>query len=325
MIFVNLTLGEITLRTKGEHQLTGYAEKYLGKWGKRIMFFSVIFGIYSALLAYLIGESQSLAQIIPGDTPPIVFGIIFWIIMTFLLQKGIRTLKKVETWGVTLVIIIILSIFIRFSQFIKLENLMTFNPSQFTISIGVVMFALLGFTAIPELRKEIKGQEFLLKKAIIVGTTIPIILYILFTTVFVGVLGTKITQVATLSLGPITTILGIFTMLTAYLILSFSLKSTFRYDIKIGRIKNFIFTSIIPLTIFILTTQLKLVGFSLVIGIGGIISGGLTGILILLIAKKSKQTTRNGKSPEFQIPLNWILIIILSIIFISGIILEFSH
>ena len=33
MLFVNLCLGEISLRTKKIHQLPGYAEKYLGKKG----------------------------------------------------------------------------------------------------------------------------------------------------------------------------------------------------------------------------------------------------------------------------------------------------
>ena len=34
MLFVNLCLGEVSLRTKKIHQLPGYAEKYLGKSGK---------------------------------------------------------------------------------------------------------------------------------------------------------------------------------------------------------------------------------------------------------------------------------------------------
>ena len=29
---INLFLGEVILRTKGNHQLTGYATKYLGSW-----------------------------------------------------------------------------------------------------------------------------------------------------------------------------------------------------------------------------------------------------------------------------------------------------
>ena len=34
ILLINLYLGEIILRTKGNHQLTGYAQKYLGKKGK---------------------------------------------------------------------------------------------------------------------------------------------------------------------------------------------------------------------------------------------------------------------------------------------------
>src|SRR3990167_2840612 len=64
MVYINLALGETTLRTKERHQLAGYAEKYLGKSGKKIMLFAMLFGIYSALLAYLLGEGDSLSQII---------------------------------------------------------------------------------------------------------------------------------------------------------------------------------------------------------------------------------------------------------------------
>ncbi|MFH1521950.1 MAG: aromatic amino acid transport family protein [archaeon] len=323
MMFMNLTLGEITLRTRGKHQLAGYAEKYLGKWGKRAMFFAVIFGIYSALIAYLVGEGESWSKILPGNTPPIVFGIMFWLIMTLLLREGLKGLKKIETWGVVAVIGIIFGIFIRFVPSIKPENLVTWNVTNFAIPIGVVMFALLGFTSIPELRQEIKGQEKLLKRAIIIGSLVPIILYILFSAVFVGVLGTSITQIATLSFGPFVTILGIFTMLTAYFVLSFSLRDTFKYDIKTSKLNSFLFTSIVPLVLYILITQFNFIGFVSIIGVGGVISGGLTGVLILLIARRAKSNTRNDKDPEIIIPINWTLMIILSLIFVSGIVLQF--
>lgn len=323
MIFVNLTLGEITLRTRGRHQLSGYAGKYLGKWGKRIMFFAMIFGIYSALLAYLIGEGESLSKLLPGNIPPVVLGIMFWLTMTLFLKEGLKGLKKIETWGVIAIIGIIFGIFIRFVPFIKSENLMVWNTANFAIPIGVVMFALLGFTSIPELRQEIKGKEKLLKKAIIVGSLIPIVIYILFSAVFIGVLGTNISQIATLSFGPLVTILGIFTMLTSFFVLSFSLYDTFRYDIKVSKKINFFFTSLVPLILYILIIQFDFIGFILVIGTGGVISGGLTGILILLIARKAKSNMRNGNKPEIEVPLNWTLIAILSLIFATGIILQF--
>ena len=325
MTFINLTLGEITLRTRGKHQLSGYAEKYLGKWGKRAMFFAMIFGIYSALLAYMIGEGESLSKLLPNNTPPIVLGIMFWLIMTLLLKEGLKGLKKIETWGVIAVIGIILGIFIKFVPFVKPENLIIWNSTNFLAPIGIILFALLGFTSIPELRQEIKGQEKLLGRAIILGSLIPIILYALFSTIFVGIFGTSITEIATLSLGPIVTILGIFTMLTSYFVLSFSLRDTFKYDIKTSKKTNFIFTSLIPLSLYILVTRFDFIGFFLILSIGGVISGGLTGILILLIAKKAKFNMRNGKKPEIKVPLNWTLIAILSLIFITGIILQFAR
>jgi len=324
MLFVNLSLGEITLRTKGKHQLSGYAKKYLGNWGRYIMFVAVMFGIYSALLAYLIGEGESLSRLLPGNINPIFLGIFFWIIMTLLLREGLRGLKRIETWGVIGVIIIVLTIFFRFLPQIDASNLMTFNQSYLTLPIGVVMFALLGFSSIPELRQEIKGQEKLFKRAIIIGSLIPITLYILFTAVFVGILGKEVTEIATLSFGPIITILGIFTMFTAYLVLSFSIKDTFKFDIKSTPGVNFIFTSFIPLVIYIIVSTYDLFSFASILGIGGVISGGLTGIMVILIGKRAKKHKRNKNDPEIQMPINWPIIIILSIIFIAGIVLEFS-
>jgi len=325
MTFVNLSLGEITLRTKGKHQLTGYTEKYLGIWGKRIMFLAVIFGVYSALLAYLIGEGESLSRLFPGNINPILLAIAFWLIMTLLLREGLRGLKKVETWGIIAIITIVIGIFFRFLPQIKPSNLMASNPAHFTLPIGVIMFALLGFIAIPELRQEIKGQEKLLKKAIILGSIIPIILYLLFTAVFVGVLRNEVTEVATLSFGPIITILGMFTMLTSYFVLSYSIKDTFKFDLKTSKKINFLFTSLIPLILYILIAQYNIIGFASILGIGGVISGGLTGILILLISRKAKASKRDKNNPEIQMPINWPIIIILSIIFLAGIILQFSH
>ncbi|MFH0711709.1 MAG: aromatic amino acid transport family protein [archaeon] len=325
MIFINLCLGEITLRTKGRHQLSGYANKYLGPWGRRAMFFAMLFGIYSALLAYLIGEGESLSKILPGNINPLVLGISFWLIMTLLLKEGLRGLKKIETWGVLAIIIIVLCFFIRFLPQIQTPNLLAWNTPNFFLPIGIIMFALLGFTSIPELRQEIKGQEKLLKKAIIIGSTIPIILYALFSARFVGTLGKNIDQIATLSLGPLMTLLGIFTMLTSYFVLSFSLRDTFKFDIKTNKKINIFFTSFVPLILYILITKFKFFGFSSVLGIGGVISGGLTGILIIIMNKRAKQTTRSGKDPEIRMPINWIIIIILSLIFVAGIILEFIH
>ena len=166
---------------------------------------------------------------------------------------------------------------------------------------------------------EIKGQENLLKKAILVGALIPVILYVIFTYVFVGVLGNAVEQVATISFGNIIVILGIFTMLTSYFVLSFSLRDIFIFDFKKKR-WVFYFVSLLPLFLYLAVSFFELADFVKILGIGGVISGGLAGILILLTNLKAKE--KGNRNPEFSIPINWLIIGILSLVFLVGILFE---
>ncbi len=326
VILVNLYVGEITLRTKDTHQLPGYAEKYLGLWGKRIMFLAVIFGIYTALLAYLIGEGQSLSKLFTGGIEySLLFGLGFWIIMTVLLQGGLKRLKNVGYWGVIAITVIIFLVFFLLLPQVRLNNITNVDLPKMFLPYGIVLFALLGFSSIPELRREVGRDKKLLKKSILLGASIPIVLYLIFSFVFVGVLGKNVLEVATLSfggvLGNILVLLGIFTMMTSFFALSFALKDYFIFDLKKKNILVF-FVSIIPLILYLFIHFFNLAGFVNILGIGGAISGGITGILILLMNIKAKKKTE--RKPEYSIPINWFIVAILSLIFLAGIFLQLS-
>lgn len=319
MLLANLYLGEVILRTKKNHQLTGYAKKYLGKWGSRLMFFAMVFGIYSALLAYLIGEGDSFAQIF-GIMSPLLWGVVFWVVMTFLLGFGLKELKRIETWGVIAIVAIVLGIFIYFLPSVDYSHLLFFGKAHLFLPIGVVLFALLGFTSIPELKRVVGGNRKILKKAILVGTLIPVVLYILFSFIFIGILGVNVTEVATLSFGPIVTILGIFTMMTSFFVLSFSIKDMYEEDYGLSKMRSFIWTSLAPLILYILVTLFNWDSFIEVLGIGGVVSGGLTGILILAMNWKAKQ--KGDREPEYSVPINWFVILLLVAVFIFGVVAE---
>ncbi len=325
MLLINLYLGEIAIRTKGNHQLTGYAEHYLGKTGRKIMFFSMVFGIYSALLAYLIGESNSLSFIFFGTSQyAFVSGIIFWFIMSFLAYFGLKGLKKYEPVSVALVILFSLIIIFMFMGKVKVENLVYLNPQYFFLPFGVILFAMLGYSILPELEIILKGKEKIMKKAIILGTLIPAIIYAFFAISIAGVFGQATPEIATLALGKIFILLGILTMFTAYAALSIALEDMYILDYKIKRKKAWLLTSLIPILLFIIAEITKTNSFVNVLGISGAISGGIAGILILLMNQKAKK--KGNRKPEYSIPINKPLILILSIIFILGILLEiFLH
>jgi len=98
MLLVNLYLGEIALRTPGtRQQLTGYAQTYLGKFGKLLMAFSMIFGIYGALTAYIVGEGEVLSFVFTTTlTHKLLFCIIFWMLMSCLVVFEIKMLGRGE-------------------------------------------------------------------------------------------------------------------------------------------------------------------------------------------------------------------------------------
>lgn len=321
LTYCKLCFGEVTLRTKKRHQLTGYAEKYLGKIGKNFAIFSMFFGIYSALLAYLIAEGESLSLLFTqGKDYAIIFGIGFWFLLTALLQDGLRGLKKVESRGVLIVILIIFGLFLWFLPGVKLTNLSFIEPRFFFIPLGVTLFALLGFTAIPELRIEVQGAEKVLKKSILYGSLVPVLLYALFSLTFVGVFGKEVSEVATLSAGGIAIALGIFTMFTCYFILSFALRDMIIYDLQRFKKYRFLLVSLIPLLIYIAVNLFNLADFVVVLGIGGIVSGTITGSLVLLMNLKAK--ILGDRKPEYSMPISKGIIAILILIFVFGLVVE---
>ncbi|MCX6741715.1 MAG: amino acid permease [Candidatus Pacearchaeota archaeon] len=324
ILFVNLYLGEIILRTKGRHQLPGYAEKYLGKKGKILMVISSLIFLYGALTAYVLGEGEVLSFVFLGSTQfTLLFGLIFFIIMAVLVYFGLKTLERCEPIGLGIVSAIILLIFFFFLPKINWHNFsfMSSNPINWFMPYGVILFAFLALSALPEMREELAKNERMLKKAIIIGSVIPIILYILFTIAVYGFAGQATPEIATTALGKLPSALAIFTMFTAFFALGIALKEVFMFDFKIKHDKAFLLAMAPVLVLSLLIIIFNLLDFIKIISLIGSVAGGLAGILILLMLRKAKK--EGERKPEYSIPLNWSLIIILAIIFVAGIVYQF--
>ncbi len=226
-------------------------------------------------------------------------------------------MKKIETWGVFGILAIVFILFFWLLPDFNLSNISYVEPSNFFFPFGVTLFALMGFSCIPELRMEIKGSEKLLKKAIFIGALIPIIVYIIFSFSFVSVLGKEVSEVATLSFGRTVYVLGIFTMLTSYFVLSFVLRDIFIYDLKKKKIK-FWFVSFVPLILYLAVSFFDFASFISVLAIAGIISGGLTGSLALLMNIRAKKL--GDRNPEYSMPISWMIVIFIILIFVLGVV-----
>ena len=321
ILLANLYLGEIVLRTKGKHQLGGYARKYLGKTGSFFMSFAIIFSVYSAIIAYLVGISGSFSFLFFGNfNYAILIGILFGVFMSYLLWRGLKALKTFEKFGVSAIFLLFILITIFFSKKISFANLTAINTNFLFLPFGVVLFALLSFFALPEINFVLKKDKILMKKILVFGTLITILFYVLFAFVGVGFNGVETPEIATVALGPIFIMLGIFTMFTSYLALGNALRDHLIYDFKFKRISSWILSSLIPIFLFLLVKISKYFTFTKILSIGGAVSGGIIAILIFLMSKKAKE--KKERKPEYSIYINWFIIILLSLIFAAGIVRE---
>jgi len=177
-----LYLGEIIQRTQSSHQLPGYAERYLGKEGKKLMSFSVSFGIFSAILAYLMAEGESISHLIFNSSQYSLYCALgFWLLLSILLLGGLGTLKKGESIGVILLLIMTISITVLYSSNIDSSNLATFSSSHFFAPLGVILFAFLAFTAMPEVRSILSGERKKMKRVILISYFTAFTIYVIFT------------------------------------------------------------------------------------------------------------------------------------------------
>ncbi len=323
LIIVNLYLGEVVLRTKGNHQLTGYAYRYLGKNGRRAMALIMTVLIYGAMIAYTIGVGESIAGIFP-QINALWGSMAFYAIAAAILYIGIKAVKESElllSFIVLLIIGVIVSLAVS-SEHFTTASFGLFDISKMLVPYGVVLFALLGEVAVPEMKEELGKQRKKLKAAIIIGGIIPIIAYSLFAAAVVGITDAETSQIATIKLGEamgqkmvvFANLFAIFAMTTSFLALGLALKEMYNFDYRLNSRLSWALAVAVPITAFLLGVK----GFIAVIGTVGVLAGGAAGIMIILMHMKARKLGQ--LKPEYEIKNNGILNVLLIAMFAAGVI-----
>jgi amino acid permease len=331
VLILNLMIGETSLRTKSSHQLVGYAERYLGKKGKKLMLIFLLLGWYGAMVAYIIKTGQFLSALLDPIIiiNPVYYSIIFALLGSFLVYRGLSLIEKSEFWMVTFIFIIIAIIAIFTAPQINTSNLTTFNLNQFWFPFGVVLFAFGGAGAIPEMREELKNNKKLIKKAIIIGTIISALIYILFPILIVGVTGLNTTDGAILGLGQVLgykilalgSLFGILTMTTSFIAIGLAIKEIFKFDYRDNEIQSSFLATVIPFTTAIIIILLKIDNaFYKVIDLNGAIIYPLTSILFVIMFWRARKM--GNRKPEYTLKFAKTLGVIVILIFLLGFINE---
>ena len=326
MLFLNLFLGEVVLRTEGKHQLVGYMEKYLGRWGKRLMMLSMTFGIYGALVAYIVGGGEVLKTIFGG--PAILYSLLFFALAAFIVYRGIKAVGKTELLVIFSMLLVVLVIGIFSFKNIDPGHFSGWDFKNIFVPYGVILFAFLGTMAIPELREVLERDKKKMKKAIIIGSLIPIFLYAIFAAIVIGLVGLENFEVlapneriATVALslytgkflGILANVFAVFAMGTSFLTLGLAMVGMYNYDYGIRKRLSWILAMGVPLLI----AASGLATFVAILNVTGIIAGGLAGTLVVLAFWKAKR--KGERLPEYIFRGGKIIGFILIAMFVFGI------
>jgi len=324
VLLIHLCFGEIVLRTKEKHRLPGYAKKYLGSWGEALALFSTILGMVLVLLSYIILGGDFLKILLSSvfNLSSFQCSLIFSFILAFFIFKGIKLIAQVELFTNFVFLFIIFLIFCLSLPKIHFQNFSLFNFKNIFLPYGIILFALTGWSAVPEISEILEsGKERKnFKKAISVSIIIAIFLYLLFTLAIVGVSG-EYTSTETFSglipyLNPkiifFGVLAGVITLADSFLVLGLYLRNTLIYDYKFQKFSAFLFAWGMPLILFLIGFR----QFIKVIGFVGTFIGLIEGIIIILIFKKAKFL--GDRKPEYSLEVSSFLLYTLITIFILG-------
>ena len=293
MIVLNLFYLQVIISAKGDHQLAGYTQKFLGKkWAKLALVIN-LFSLNAAVLAYIVLGREFLALVF-AQLPSFWHSLCFWLWLFLLFWQGFHFLVKVESFFVAGLVLLILLICFLLSRFINLSNFSLIGSRPFFFW-GPTLFALTGFSVIPEVEEVLREKRKLLPKVIIVGGLIPFLVYLLFSLTVWGISGT-VTTVDALSglvvfsplLVRLGALVGLLALTTSYLSLANIIKETYFRDLKIeSNLAKFL--AVIPSLIGVI---LPAQGFIKIISLTGTVALAVAGVLISLMFIKVKPKYR---------------------------------
>ncbi len=322
ILTLSVFFGEITLRTTTNHQLTGYTELYLGKSAKHIQALLLLFGMFSALLAYMIGLGQIISTLLGGSAT--LWSLISYAILAVFVIWGLGVIKRIE-FVISFVFLGLLFILAAIATpHIDTTAWQGFEWRNFFIPYGAILFACSGIVSIPEAKMVLhaqKGERFLLS-TILIGNIFPILLYAGFSAIVLAVTGAHTTEIATIGLsnivGPTALAIGslfaIAAMSSSFMTLGTAVSEIFQFDYHIKHGHALIITLAVPLIFFVFGVR----DFFGIVSTAGALTVGLTGIITLITFWRAR--SKGTRRPEFTVP-PWFAVpatVIIATVFILG-------
>lgn len=185
---------EVNLLLPANTNIISMAKKTIGLLGQIVAWITYLLLLYSLLCAYIAGGGGLLAHLLKfaginlaASTAVILFTILFGLMV----YGGIHVVDKTNRLLITLKFLTLFAVVLLLAPNISLEKLTIGQLSQLT-SITAITVTCTSFgwaVLIPSLRTYFSNDIKMLRKAILIGSLLPLICYIVWDAVIIGVVG----------------------------------------------------------------------------------------------------------------------------------------
>ncbi len=328
-ICIHCFFSELALKTEDNIRLPGFANIHLGPWAKKLTIFSGICGLLGAILAYIILGGQFLSGILEpvlGGNDQI-YTLIYLAAGSILIFLGIKAIEKMELLGVLgFIMILALILFRGWSEIDFLKFLeVGVDHKDFFLPYGAVLFSLWGAALIPEIEETLGDERHKIKWVVFTGVLLPIVIYLFFIIIVVGITGAQTSEEAILGLLNhldnrvigLTLLFGILATFTSFVALGLTLKKILWYDMNVSKNVSWAVITFLPLSFFLFGVD----NYIQVISVIGAFFLAIDAVLVTIMYQKYKPD--KYKFLTYPIIIFFILGIVYNIIYNKEVILNF--
>lgn len=317
LVIMQLMFAEVAVQTPGRHRIVSYVEMYVGKFWGRVMLLAMSFGVWGAMIAYMIVGGDFLNILLGSlvDLDPMVYSLTIGGVASLMVFGGLKLASKIEVIIVSILLFLFAFMILASLPHVEVANLTTINYSNWFTPYGVILFSMAGIGIVPEI-KDVLGKKHKREIGRVILTAMAIIgvLYALFAFAVLGVTGPETTQTAFEGLVPVlgdtfrivATLLGAVTILSIYMMLGIQLTSTFTFDLNVKPKLSWFITCATPIILYIVGVR----QFIDVIGFVGSVFVGVMGMLIALTywSMRRSPVCKEHHCLNFPAPLTWTVI-----------------
>lgn len=292
-----LMYAEVVLQTPGTHRLGGYAERYLGPAWKSVATVVLAAAQVGAMLAYAVLGGRFLLSLLGplfGGTE-LLYALLMVAAVGAFTWRGTKFAARAE--GVVVGILLFLFVLATLASLpsVAVTHLFAIHWENALLPYGVILFALSGIGAIPEMKDALGAKDVRrLPHAVTFGLATIVGLYLAFSLAVVGVTGADTTPTAfaglSAALGPafqvISALLGSLTIFSIFSMTSLQLQNALAVDMRVPRHVSWALAVLVPGLLYVVGLR-EFIG---IIGFVGAVFSGFLGILVVALYERMRRS-----------------------------------